>query len=71
MITLSGLPGIAPRWINRRFLAERDQSARLIVGVTAVALLLLAELILGVTLLGLTPKDAFLNRDPVSARRTT
>src|SRR5688572_9257848 len=47
------------RWINRRFLTERDQSARLIVGVVAFALLLLAELILGVTLGGLTPKEVF------------
>jgi hypothetical protein len=56
----------AARWVNRRFLAERDQPSRLIVGVVALALLLLAELILGVTLLGLTPKDVFFNRDPVA-----
>ena len=56
----------AARWVNRRFLTERDQSARLIVGVVAFALLLLAELILGVTLGGLTPKEVFLNHDPVS-----
>ena len=57
----------AARWINRRFLADRDHPSRLIVGVTALALLLLAELILGVLLLDLTPKEAFLGRDPVSA----
>ena len=56
----------AARWVNRRFLTERDQSTRLIVGVVAFALLLLAELILGVTLGGLTPKEVFLNHDPVS-----
>jgi hypothetical protein len=56
----------AARWVNRRFLTERDQSARLIVGVVAFALLLLAELILGVTLSGLSPKEMFLNHDPVS-----
>lgn len=56
----------ASRWVNRRFLTERDQSARLIVGVVAFALLLLAELILGVTLGDLTPKEVFLNHDPVS-----
>jgi glucose uptake protein GlcU len=56
----------AARWVNRRFLAERDQPSRLIVGVTALVLLLLAEFILGVTLLGLTPKDVFSSRDPVS-----
>jgi len=56
----------AARWVNRRFLTERDQSARLIVGVVAFALLLLAELILGVTLGGLSPKEMFLNHDPVS-----
>jgi hypothetical protein len=50
----------AARWVNRRFLKERDQSARLIVGVVAFALLLLAELILGVTLGGLTPKRSVL-----------
>jgi hypothetical protein len=56
----------AARWVNRRFLAERDQPSRLIVGVTALVLLLLAELILGVMFLGLTPKDVFFSRDPVS-----
>src|SRR6185295_15506219 len=53
----------AARWVNRRFLTERDQSTRLTVGVVAFALLLLAELILGVTLGGLTPKEVFLNHD--------
>ena len=57
---------VAARWINRRFLAERDQPSRLIVGVTALALLLLTELILGMLLFDLTPKEAFLGRDPVS-----
>ena len=57
---------VAARWVNRRFLAKRDQPARLIVGVTALVLLLLAELIVGVIILGLTPRDVFLSRDPVS-----
>ncbi len=39
------------RWVNRRFLAECDQFSRFIVGVTALVLLLLSELILGVMLL--------------------
>jgi hypothetical protein len=56
----------AARWVNRRVLRERDQSARLIVGVVGFALLLLAELMLGVTLGGLTPKEVFLNHDAVS-----
>jgi pimeloyl-ACP methyl ester carboxylesterase len=54
------------RWVHRRFLAERTQPARLIVGIVAFALLLVAELILGVTLGGLTPAEVFLNHDPVS-----
>ena len=57
---------VAARWVNRRFLAERNQPSRLIVGVTALVLLLLAELIIGVMFLDVTPKDAFLTRDPVS-----
>lgn len=57
---------VAAGWVNRRFLAERDQSSRLIVGVTALVLLVLAELIFGVMFLDLTAKDAFLTRDPVS-----
>jgi len=57
---------LAARWINRRFLTERDQSARLVVGVLAFAFLLLAELVFGMTLGGLTPKEVFLNHDPVS-----
>jgi hypothetical protein len=44
----------AARWISRRFMAERDQSSRLIVGATALVLLLLAELILGVMFLDLS-----------------
>jgi hypothetical protein len=57
---------VAARSVNRRFLAGRDRYSRLIVGVMALVLLLLAELILGVTVLGLTPTDVFLGRDPVS-----
>jgi hypothetical protein len=57
---------IAARSVNRRFLTGRDRYSRLIVGVMALVLLLLAELILGVMFLGLTPTDVFLGRDPVS-----
>ena len=57
---------VAAGWVNRRFLAERGQPSRLIVGVTAFVLLLLAEVILGVAFLGVTPKEVFLTRDPVS-----
>ena len=57
----------AARWIKGRFLANRDKPSLLIVGVIALALLLLAELILGVFLLDLTPKETFFGRDPVSA----
>jgi hypothetical protein len=57
---------VAARSVNRRFLTGRDRYSRLIVGVMALVLLLLAELILGVMFLGLTPTDVFLGRDPVS-----
>jgi hypothetical protein len=57
---------VTARSVNRRFLAGRDRYSRLIVGVMALVLLLLAELILGVMFLGLTPTDVFLGRDPVS-----
>ena len=56
----------AAREVNRRWLAKRDQPSRLMVGVTALALMLLAELIFAVMLLDLTPQEAFVNRDPVS-----
>ena len=56
----------AARWINRRFLGARSQSARVIVGVLALALLLGAELVLAVTLRGLSLQEAILDRDPVS-----
>lgn len=56
----------AARWVHRRFPAPPDHRSRLIVGVTALVLLLFAELILGIVLLGLTPKAVFLARDPVS-----
>jgi hypothetical protein len=54
------------RWINRRFLVGRPASARLAAGVTALAILLLAEAALGRALRGLTLREAFLDRDPVS-----
>jgi len=48
---------VAARSVNRRFLSGRDRYSRLIVGVMALVLLLLAELILGVMFMGLTPTD--------------
>ena len=55
----------AAGWVNRRFPPERGDHSRLIVGVTALVFLLLAELVLGV-IVGRTPTDVFLSRDPVS-----
>ena len=56
---------VAAHWLNRRFLSGRDDRSRLVVGVMAFVLLLLAEVALGV-MVGRPPMDVFLNRDPVS-----
>ena len=53
--------GLIRRFLDRTRLIGTGRSS-----VWAFTLLLLAELILGVTLGGLTPKEVFLNHDPVS-----
>jgi hypothetical protein len=58
---------LAARWINHRFLAHCDQPSRLVVGLTALALLFLAELVLGIVFLRVRPVDVLLGRDPISA----
>ncbi len=55
----------AARWIVRHKLDGR-QSTALPIGFIAMGLVLLAELAVGMWLRGMSAKEVFLNRDPVS-----
>ena len=57
---------LAARAIDRRWLAAHDARTRCLVGVSALMLLLGAEVGLGMALRGLSVRDALLARDPVS-----
>jgi hypothetical protein len=60
---------LAARWINRRFVATREDASglvRLRIGLIAFALLLGAELAVGIALRRMSPVEIFTNRDPVS-----
>jgi hypothetical protein len=57
---------LAARWINRHFSGEYRPIARLGIGLTALALLLAAEIALGVAIRGGSALTALVNRDPVS-----
>jgi hypothetical protein len=56
----------AARWIVRRMPAPAARTARLVVGVLALGLLLLAEFTLVPWLQGLSVREAIASRDPVS-----
>jgi len=57
---------LAARWINGRFDAGRRPWTRFVIGVLALVFLLAAEVALGVALRDMSPKEALVNRDPVS-----
>lgn len=60
---------LAARWIGRRFLAHPSRRDRLVTGGLALAWLLLAEVLLGAVLNGISPLESarnFLDRDPFS-----
>jgi hypothetical protein len=57
---------LAAGWISRRIGNAGGSSSRVAVGVIALALLLAAEVIIGVALLGLSFVEVFTKHDPVS-----
>lgn len=57
---------LATGWISRRFGKASGSSSRVAVGVLALALLLAAEVIMGVALQGLSLVEVFTKHDPVS-----
>jgi hypothetical protein len=57
---------LAAGWINRRFLVGARPTARLSIGLIALALLLTAEAGLGIALRGGSVLEVLLNKDPVS-----
>jgi hypothetical protein len=57
---------VAGGWIARRVPDEEGTVTRVAVGLIAVAILLAAELLLGMALRGLSPREVFTNHDPVS-----
>ena len=62
-----GLTVVAAWWIGRRYLVGVTPASRIAVGVIALAVLVIAEFVLGVMLLGASGAvGAFIHRDPVS-----
>jgi hypothetical protein len=57
---------LAGGWIGHRFHLEKRSVPRLIVGMFALALLLAAEITMGITLQGLSLVEVFTTHDPVS-----
>ena len=57
---------LAARAVDRRWLTASGARMRVAVGLSALVLLLAAEVGLGMTLRGLSVRDALLARDPVS-----
>ena len=57
---------LAARAVDRRWLAASGARTRQVVGLSALVLLLTAEVGLGMALRGLSVRDALLARDPVS-----
>lgn len=56
----------AARWIVHHKMDDRRLSATLSVGFIALGILLIADLVVGMWLRGMSATDVFLNRDPVS-----
>ncbi|WP_216644826.1 hypothetical protein [Candidatus Thiodictyon syntrophicum] len=57
---------LAAGWISRRVGTASGESSRVAVGMIALALLLAAEVTMGITLRGLSPVEVFTKHDPVS-----
>ena len=57
---------LVAHWIDRRFLMGVDDRGRIGVGVLATGLVLIADLVVGIALRGMTPRDVLFARDPVS-----
>jgi len=57
---------LAARAVDRRWLTASGARMRVVVGLSALVLLLAAEVGLGMALRGLSVRDALLARDPVS-----
>lgn len=57
---------IAARWIVLRWLDPPGPASALVTGFSAMGLVLLADLIVGISLRGMSPADVFSHRDPVS-----
>lgn len=57
---------LAARWIVTRRLDTRRLSSALIVGFSAMGLVLIADLVVGILLRGMSPIEVFSHRDPIS-----
>jgi hypothetical protein len=57
---------LAGGWIGHRFRLEKRSATRLVVGMLALALLLTAEITMGITVQGLSLLEVFTKHDPVS-----
>ena len=57
---------VAARWIIRQKMDDHRLPATLAVGFIALGILLIAELVVGMRLRGMSTAEVFLDRDPVS-----
>lgn len=57
---------IAACWLNRHLLPDAQAQHRIAVGLLAMGLVLAADLVVGITLRGLSLSEVFLHRDLVS-----
>ena len=61
-----GVIALAARWIVRHLLPDRSTSVTLSVGIFATGLVLVADILVGVTLRNMNVSEIFLDRDPIT-----
>ncbi len=61
-----GVIVFAARWIVRHRLDEHRRAPALFIGFIAMGLVLIADLVVGMLLRGMSAAEVFLNRDPVT-----
>lgn len=66
MPLMLGVIVFSARWIVRHILDEHRRASALSIGFIAMGLVLIADLVVGMSLRGLSAAEVFLNRDPVS-----
>jgi hypothetical protein len=57
---------LAASWTNRRFAHINRPLSRLSIGLIALMLIIVAEIVVGIVLRGMSPIEILINRDPIS-----